>query len=121
VKIVTFNMAYATSDMVKYRMRIPITDTTRDAEIAAAITFSDAFCDGVIRAAGGSVPVASPPQDLKEASADFAAFFIFRTQNPTVANFFMDSGETLIKRYTSGTVKSAGAMISGKSGIRDET
>lgn len=113
-------MAYATSDMVKYRLRIPIADTTRDAEIAAAIVFSDAFCDGAIRAAGGSAPVSSPTQDLKEASADVAAFYVFRTQNPTVANFFLSSGETLVGRYVLGAVKSAGAMISGKSGIRDD-
>jgi len=106
--------------MVKQRMRIPVGDTSRDAEIAAALTYGDAYCNGMIKAKSGSIPVASPDQTLKEAAADFAAFFIFRTDNPTVANLFHDSGKTLIQAYLEGSVTGFGAKISGKIGVRDE-
>jgi len=114
-------MTYATADMIKFRMRIG--DGSRDPEIATAIAYSDAFCDGAIRAAGGAVPVASPTQDLKEASADIGAYYMFRASNPTVANYFLGSGETILARYIQGavTVAMAGAKLTGRSGVRDET
>ena len=110
-------MAYSTSDMIKQRMKI--TGTTRDSEITIAITYADARCDAGIAANGGSTPVSSPHQILKEASADYAAYFMHRIDNPTVATLFLDSAKTLLSGYIRTELKAGGSGITGKTGIHE--
>jgi len=113
-------LTYATVSMVKRRMRIQATDTGRDADIEAAITFGDAFCNGAIKANGGGTPVLIPPTELKEAAADLAAYYLFRSSNPTTASLYYDSGKTLLMNYVSGNLTTFGVNQSGKSGVRDD-
>lgn len=110
-------MAYATSTMVKERMKI--SGTTRDAEISAAMTYGDARCDSAISADGGSTPVSSPHQILKEAASDFAAYYMHRINNPTVATLFLESGKTLLKNYVKSELRQGGSDLATKPGIRE--
>ena len=110
-------MAYSTSLMVKQRMKI--TGSTRDAEIALAVTYADTRCDVAIAANGGSIPVSSPPQSLKEASADFAAYFMHRINNPSVATLFVESAKTMLRNYIVSEFRQGGSGITGKTGVHE--
>jgi len=103
--------------MIKERMRI--TGTTRDAEISAAITYGDARCDAAISANRGSIPVASPHQILKEAASDFAAYYMHRINNPTVATLFLESAKTLLSNYVRKELRQGGSDLATKPGIRE--
>lgn len=110
-------MTYSTSTMIKQRMKI--SGTKRDTELTFAIVYADARCDAAISANGGSTPVASPHQILKEASADFAAYYIHRVDNPTVATLFLESAKTLLSNYINKELRQGGSGRSGKRGIHD--
>lgn len=111
-------MTYSTSTMVK--SRTGVSGSGRDSDITAAITFADAYCDAAISAARGSIPVASPPQMLKEASADLAAYYVLRIDNPTTATLFYESGKTLLSNYIKKEYKAGGVGRTGKRGVRDD-
>lgn len=110
-------MTYADSAMIKDRMNI--TGESKDASILKAIAFGDAICDGLIEKAGGSTSVASPTQILREAAADFGAYYMHRATNPSTASLFWNSGLTMMGIYLAGT-EIAGALLTGTIGIRDE-
>ena len=115
-------MAYATSDMIKLRIGIPTADTTRDAEITAAVVYGDARCDAIIEEAEGSTPVGSPTQKLKEAASDFGAYYIHRADgNTDLAKSFLASGKTIMGQYISGEVSAAGAQLTGREGELDSS
>ena len=99
-------MTYATSTMVKQRMKI--SGSSRDSDITVAITYADARCDAAIAADGGSTPVSIPHQILKEAAADFAAYFMHRIDNPTVATLFLESAKTLLANYVKKELRQGG-------------
>lgn len=110
-------MAYATSTMVKERMKI--SGTTRDAEISAAMTYGDARCDAAMSADGGSTPVSSPHQILKEAASDFAAYYMHRINNPDVATLFLESGKTMISSYIRKELRGGGSDVATKHGLHE--
>lgn len=110
-------MAYATSTMVKQRMRV--SGSSRDSEISIAITYADTRCDAAIAANGGSTPVSSPGQILKEAAADFAAYFMHRINNPSVATLFLESAKTMLRNYIVGQFRQGGSGITGKTGVHE--
>ena len=110
-------MTYATLTTVKQRMKITTND--RDPEITQAILFGDAQCDAAIEAAGGSAPVSSPSRVLIEAASDFAAFYMFRIDNPTTAPLYWQSAQTLIADYIRAKYKAGGAGRSGKRGVHE--
>lgn len=116
VKLVT--MVYATSTLVKQRMGI--TTSAQDTIITAAIVYSDALCDELIQVAGGSTPIGTPPNSLKEASADFAAYYMHRIKNQTMASLFWNSGMTMINAYITRSLAGGGAEKTGRAGVRDE-
>lgn len=82
------------------------------------MTYGDARCDAGITANGGSA-VSSPSQVLKEAAADFAAYFMHRIDNPTMATLFLESAKTLLANYVKAELRQGGSGLSGKRGIHD--
>ena len=113
-------MTYADVDMVKQRLRIGTTDTSRDSQINAALDYADAYADSIIEANGGSTPISSPPKRLKEGVADIAAYFLYRSDKPDVATLFKESGDMLIQNYVVETLYGADARRSGRSGVLEE-
>ena len=103
--------------MVKQRMKI--SGSSRDADVSVAMTYGDARCDAGITANGGSGSVSSPSQILKEAASDFAAYFMHRIDNPTVATLFLESAKTLLWNYITAEHRQGGSGLSGKRGIHD--
>jgi len=110
-------MTYAESTMVKQRMKI--SGSSRDADISVAMTYGDARCDAAISADGGAIPVTSPHQILKEAASDFAAYFMHRIDNPTVATLFLESAKTLLSNYVKKELRQGGSARTGKRDIHD--
>ena len=110
-------MTYADKDMVKIRIGIDITETKRDNEIDAALTFADAMIDEALMAAGGSGSLSSPAQSVKESSADLAAYFIYRVKNPSTATLYWDSAMTLLKNYIRRSLIKGAAELAKKDGV----
>jgi len=65
-------MGYATVEMVKERLGIDPSDTSRDQVIEAKIASADAYIDNRLKPYV-EVPLAEPPQLIRDVSADLAA------------------------------------------------
>lgn len=84
--------------MVKMRLGIGESDDRRDAEIAYALTWSDTRINELFGRDNVNMP--SPvPDFIKEAAADFAAFFCLRNKNVAVAKLYYDTALEDIKDY----------------------
>ncbi|RLI24424.1 MAG: hypothetical protein DRO52_05575 [Candidatus Hecatellales archaeon] len=65
-------MGYASLEMVKERLGLDPSDTSRDEVLQAKIASADAFIDNLLKPYV-EVPLANPPQMVRDASADLAA------------------------------------------------
>jgi hypothetical protein len=89
-------MAYCTAAQVKTVLQI--TEVTWDTEIADCITSADALVDSLLKYHDLTVP-ASTPQNIKDASAHFAAWLFRRRRDPAGAEVFWIEADKFLQAY----------------------
>jgi len=107
-------LAYGTLSAVKERLGIDDTDTTHDTELNNALAYADGIIDAEFARIDETVP-STVPQAIKDASADFAAFYFLRNREPEKATTFYETGKMLLEKYIEGeyfkgVVKRTGAL-----------
>jgi len=98
--------------MVKDRLGIERTETKQNIEIDGALAYADGWIDSQFAQYNQTVPTVVP-QQIKDASADLAAFYFYRNQKPNKATIFFDSAQQLIENYLRGQYKKGTAMRRG--------
>jgi hypothetical protein len=91
-------MAYSEADEVKTLLQIASEDTTYDTELAGCIASADALIDSLLEPHDLTVP-ASVPQNIKDASAHYAAWLFRKRRDPTGADAFKQEADVLLQAY----------------------
>lgn len=105
-------MAYSSLAEVKEVLQIPTAETTWDTELTICITSADAIIDAKLQDYESSLPLASPPQIIKEASKYLAAgLFQERRQPSSEKPSLYDRGMTLLNDYMTDHYKDEIAFI----------
>lgn len=90
-------MPYSSLSEVKEVLQI--TETTWDTELSNCITSADGLIDSLLKFEGFSVPLSSAPQNVKDASANFAAWLYQRRRSPAAAEVFWEEGNRFLQAY----------------------
>jgi acyl-coenzyme A synthetase/AMP-(fatty) acid ligase len=77
---------------------LQITESTWDTEITDCITSADALIDSLLKYHDLTVP-ASTPQNIKDASAHFAAWLFRRRRDPVGAEGFWEEADKFLQAY----------------------
>lgn len=77
---------------------LQITESTWDTEITNCITSADALIDSLLKYHDLTVP-ASTPQNIKDASAHFAAWLFRRRRDPGGAEAFWEEANKFLEAY----------------------
>ncbi len=92
-------------DDVKPILVIAPDETTYDTELAACVVTGDAIIDRLLRREGLSVP-SSVPQNVKDASANFAAWDFRRKRDPGSAEGFWVAANRFLQMYIDSEAES---------------
>jgi hypothetical protein len=95
-------MAYSLKAAVKTVLQE--TETTWDTEIDDAIVSADALIDSLLAKRGLTVP-STTPQNIKDASAHFAAWLYRRRRDPAGAKAFEEEAKAFMDAYIGATLK----------------
>jgi hypothetical protein len=90
--------AYSTVADVKAILQIATADTTYDTELSSCIVSGDAMIVSLLEPHDMVVP-ASVPQNIKDASAHFAAWLFRHRRDPGAAAVFKEEAEAFLQAY----------------------
>jgi len=105
-------MGYATLAMVKERLQMDVSESKHEEEILRAMSYADGWIDSQFAQYDKTVPIV-PPQQIKDASADLAAFYYLRNRTPSKATTFYETGTQLITDYLHGQYRKGTAIRRG--------
>jgi len=94
-------MGYATLAMVKELLGFDVTDATNEPELKRCIANADGRIDSIFAQVNAVVP-STVPQQVKDGSAQIAAYYFYRNRNPTNATVFLKNGVEEIMQYIQG-------------------
>jgi hypothetical protein len=87
-------------------------DETLETEIEACITSADALIDSLLKPRDLAVPTVTP-QNIKDASAHFAAWLFRKRRDPAGADPFKQEAETFLQAYIDKEAEVAFKVCSG--------
>lgn len=91
-------MPYSSLADVKAVLQIAAEDATYDTELSSCIASADELIGSLLEPYGLVVPV-SVPQNVKDASAHFAAWLFRKRRDPTGADAFKQEADVLLQAY----------------------
>lgn len=95
-------MAYSTVAGVKVVLQIEEDETSFDDELEACIVSADALIDSLLKRAGLTVP-ASTPQNIVDASSNFAAWIFRQRRDPAGAEVLWEKANRFLDAYVATT------------------